>query len=223
MSASYFKAAIPEPYRILGLPLLPLSLGRYRILKRFDCGFVADGETRAGMADLIIGVVVCSMRCDEFLAWADSPSFAKDIADWSARLAPTPWLGRLPILGKLRRRRPDYSFNVVEKLSLFQNYISESSTLPRYWYTESADSGAGQHWAQACETTLRSELGWTEEEINERPITKAIGDYFSMAESRGQIRIMTPEEVAYIDQLEKAAQTTQPPAPAEMGRAENGS
>ncbi len=200
----FFRRAVPEPFRILGLQLKPLSLGRYRLLKRFECAFVSDDLVPAGIGDLIIGVLICSQRADEFVTWANSPDFSRDIAKWSERLCPRPRLGWLPIYGPWRRRRPQHSFNVVEKLQLFQRYIEDSSQIPKFW-CESSGESSGQPWAQACETALRSELGWSEEEINERPITKAIGDFFALAESRGQIKLMTKEDLEQIAEMERAA------------------
>src|SRR5438876_959627 len=110
MNAAYFQAAIPEPFTILGLRLKPLSLGRYRLLKRFGCAFVAEEETGANIEDLIIGVLVCSMRCDEFIEWAHSKHFAKDIKRWGKRVSRVGvigWIGRrlIPPLGRWWRKR----------------------------------------------------------------------------------------------------------------------
>jgi hypothetical protein len=189
----YFARVIPEPFQILGIRLLPLSLGRYRLLKRFEIAFVSDTEGAAEVGDLLAGILICSMRCDEFLAWAESPRFSKDIRRWSRRLLPAAGLCSVPFFGKRWRQR--HSFNVVEKMQLFQRYIAEGSKVPDYFDESGHQLRSGAHWSQAIEVTLRSEVGWTDEEINEQPLTKALSDYFKFAENQGLVRLMTPADV----------------------------
>ena len=55
------------------------------------------------------------------------------------------------------------------------------------------------------EVILRGELGWSEEEINERPLSKALSDYFKWAENKGQIRLMTDWEIEEVQRLERSA------------------
>ena len=202
MSAAYFNAAIPEPFRILGLTLKPLSLGRYRLLKRFDVAFVADEATKGGVSDLILGLLICSMRVDEFVTWANSKSFARDVRRWSRSLCRFPILGFLPWYGK--RWREKHSFNIVEKMGLFGAYISQHTKVPSYWDETQSDTTSAAHWSQSLDVLLRSELGWTNEEINEEPLSKALSDGFKLAENKGQVRLMTDQELQMIAELEKA-------------------
>jgi len=189
---SYFQAAIPEPFRILGLALRPLSLGHYRLLKRFDCAFVADGEAKAGPGDLILGLLICSMPPGEFLSWLSSPHFYKEVRAWGRGLTPFAWLSALPWIGKWYRRR--WGFNVFEKVALFRRYLEEHSAVPAHW-VERDGGNSGAHWSQAMEVALRGELNWSAEEINEQPLSKAIADYFKWAENQGAIRLMSKEEI----------------------------
>ena len=205
MEAAYFSAALPEPYRILGLPLKPLSLGRYRLLKRFGCAFVSDVETKAGLDDLLLGVVVCSMRVDEFLERLQSGKLAKDVRRWARKVCPLAWFGLIPIIGKLWRR--GHAFNVIEKMSLFKRYLDAGSEPPKYWDEGTNNRQSGAHWAHGVECVLRGELGWTEEEINEAPLTKAMADYFKFAEGQGLVRLMTDAELAMIKEAEGASGT----------------
>jgi hypothetical protein len=189
MKAAYFTAAIPEPFRILGLQLKPLSLGRYRLMRRFDCAFVGEKEASATMGDLVIGLLICSMRCDEFLKFVEAKDFQKQIRKWGKRVSSSPIIGRIPWLG--RRWRKTRSFNVIEKIALFKRYIEEGSTMPEYIEEHSNNGGGGAHWCQSVEVVLRSEVGWSEEEINESPLTKAFSDYFTWAEGKGAVRLMS--------------------------------
>lgn len=193
MGAAYFTAAVPEPYRILGLRLKPLSLGRYRLLQRFDVAFVADEAKTAGPADLILGLFICSMEVEEFLAWANSNRFQKEAAKWGRKVFSSPIIGRIPFIGKSWRKK--YSPEFFQKFALFKRYIEEGSVLPSFWDERGGgQSSSAGHWAQNVEVVLRSELGWTGEEVNEQPLTKALSDYFKFAESQGLVRLISDEE-----------------------------
>jgi len=180
-AASIFTAAIPDPVRILGVPLLPLSLGRYRLLRRFGCAFVADGPAQATMEDLIIGILICSMPCADFLAFIESPKSKRALAKWGRRIA--------------REIRADPHFNVFAKFGLFQAYLSEAEKIPPYWDEADPSPPAGGHWSQAVEVCLRSELGYTRDEIEEAPLAKCISDYFAHAQAKGAIRLISTDEL----------------------------
>lgn len=192
--ANYFEAAIPEPYRILGLALKPLSIGRYRLLSRFECGFVADKEQSIGIADLLIGLLICSMRCDEFLKFAESPNFSKEVAKWGRKVSSSPFIGMIPLIGRTWRRK--HGWNAIEKINLFKKYLESSAQVPAYIQEDDASGDSAAHWSQSIEVILRSELNWTNEEINEQPISKAISDYFKWAENKGAIRLLTVDQLA---------------------------
>jgi len=222
-SLDYFARSIPEPVRLLGLQLRPLSVGRYRLLKRFDVAFVAEGEAHAGVPDLLLGVLICSMRVDEFLEFAADRHFARDIRRWSKRLFPQVWLCALPWFGKWWRRKR--GFNVLEKLALFQTYIADAQRIPRYTMRENAPQSHSSHWSHNLEICLRSELGWTLEEINESPLSKALTDYFRHAENSGTIVLVTDEHLAQAAHNDAAiaealAAATAHPLPGGEGRGE---
>lgn len=202
MSAADFKAAIPEPYQILGLRLLPLSLGRFRLLHRFECSFVSEQPATASLADLILGVLICSMRCDEFIAFHQSKSFEREIRKWAIRIfAQPPWylrgkFGRILSATRIGKAwRKTHSFNFVEKMQLFKNYVTEAQAVPEYAPTHNDMRRSTAHWSTSVEIVLRSELNWTEEEINEAPLTKALSDYFKHLENQGMVVIFTPEDL----------------------------
>lgn len=189
-----FKSAIPEPFQVLGLELKPLSIGRYRRMARHGVAFVSETETSASIADLLLGVVICSMRCDEFDSSVLTPKFWKDLHRWSKHLNPHAWIGVFPILGKWWRK--NHSFNFVEKMQLFKRYIDEAQLCPEYIVkNESNSGGSASHWSHSIEIVLRGELGWTKEEIEEAPLSKALSDYFKHMENQGMITILTEEDM----------------------------
>jgi len=172
-TADYFTAAIPEPWQILGLRLRPFSLGHYRILSRFKCAFVCDTAEAATNEDVVFGVLVCSMKPKEFLAMIDSDECVETIKKWGEKCG---------------------LFDLPEKAKLFKDYLEAHSTVPHYW-EEKSGTPSGAHWSQCVEVCLRSELGWTEDEIDNQPLSKAFADYFKHAETNGAIRLMTAQEI----------------------------
>lgn len=172
-TADYFTAAIPEPWQILGLRLKSFSLGHYRILKRFKCAFVDDETSQVTREDLIFGVLVCSMTPKEFMQLLNEGDLVGEAQKWGEKCG---------------------LFDLNEKAQLFKDYIDAHSVVPPYWEGEEGKP-SGAHWAQCVESTLRSKLGWTDEEIDTQPLSKAFADYFKQAENDGMIKLMTPDEI----------------------------
>lgn len=187
-----FEAAYPEPYRILGLRLKPLSLGRYQLLQRFGCAFVADDKAGAGALDLVVGVLICSMRCDQFVAFYESNAFPRFLKKWYRGFCPPWWHCLLPARRR-NQRNQEFTDLLLSRIQLFKDYIADGSRVPDY-FIERENPASGAHWSHSVEVCLRSEVGWTREEIDEAPLSKALYDYFKHAESQGAIRLITPEE-----------------------------
>ena len=181
MQPSIFKQAIPEPYRIFGLKLLPLSLGRYRLLARFDCAFVSETEAKASFEDLILGVLICSLPVAEFMELLDEEKlFRFELKQWGRRIR--------------QEIKADPHFNIFEKFGLFQKYIQEANHIPKFWNEHEMQGQGSCHWSHAVEVALRSQVGYSEKEIDETPLSKALADYFQWAQGEGLVRIMTDEE-----------------------------
>jgi hypothetical protein len=203
---AYFKAVVPEPFRILGLSLRPLSLGRYLLLKRFNCVFVAEevpqlqpGETLAEIyvGSLILGVFICSFRCDEFMALLESGRFMAEVEAWGNKIFETGrWRKSLPkaIAARANKLKPPKPFNYLEKVGLFKRYLNEGMETPEYFQREDGGQMSGAHWSQSAEVVLRSELNWGTEEIQETPLSKAIADYYKWLENKGIIDLVTDSD-----------------------------
>lgn len=179
-AAAYFQAAIPDPYIIFGVRLLPLSITRYRILRRFGCAFVGEEETSASFEDLILGIMVCGMTVKDFFESLQGSEFEAELHKLGERI-------RAEI-------HADQHFNLLEKYGLFQSFIKESSRIPNYWNEHDDLPLSPSHWSHNLEITLR-EIGYTSEEIDEGPLSKALADYFKHAENEGAIRLISEEEL----------------------------
>jgi hypothetical protein len=180
-TAAEFHAALPEPHSVLGLRLLPLSIGRYRMLARHGCAYVAEGEATAQADDLIFGAVVCAQPVADFERDLSNGRLQKDLEKY----------------GKQFRKalRKSKGFNLFEHMKRFENYIAEGQQVP--WVVMPRNQNAEQsaaHWSTSIELVLRGKVGWTKEEIDEQPLTKALADYFKFAESEGAVSLYSRDE-----------------------------
>ncbi len=150
--------------------------------------------------DLILGILICSQRCDEFIALLNSGRLCKEIARWGNKVFKTgAWRKFIP-----RRWQNPKPFNYLEKAGLFKRYLAEASRSPKYWEEQSGGQSSGAHWSHSVEIVLRGELNWTADEINEMPLSKAIGDYYKWLENKGMIRLMNDYEIKLIEEMEKS-------------------
>ena len=182
-AADYFTATMPEPWQILGLRLRPFSLAHYKLLRRFDCAFVSEMPREAARADLLLGVLACSMTPGEFLKFIETPSYESDLKEWGEKAG---------------------AFDLDERAEMFQAYIDAHSIIPKYW--EEKDGGtSGAHWSQCVEVCLRSKLNWTSEDLETKSLSEAFADYFKHAENEGAIRLMTADEIEFIEGQKEVA------------------
>ncbi len=187
MNAAEFQAAFPEPQTILGLRLLPLSLGRYKLLKRFECPFVDDEKKEISIEEmnkeLFFSLVICGLECKEFERLMNDGGLRKELKRW----------GR-----KVRKIVSRKGFSILEHFTTFRKYLEAGSSAP--WVVLSVQNDSDQsmtHWSTAIESTLRSKIGWTEKEVSERPLADALVHYFKYLESEGAVKLYDPQ--AYQD------------------------
>lgn len=190
--AAEFQAALPEPQTILGLRLKPLSLGRYRLLKRFDSPFVADDARELPLKEVIgelfFALLICGLGVGEFKSLVESErGLKREAARFGKHSA--------KIIGK------QSDFNINEHIARFQKYLSEATAMPWHVATKHGEDGSesASHWSHAIEVTLRSKANWTQEEIDEEPMSKALADFFKLLESEGAVSIYTHETWDFVE------------------------
>lgn len=177
-TAAYPTAAIPEPYQILGLRLKPLSLGHYLLMERFNVAFVSSIEATATQDDLILGVLICSMTYEEFINFLDEPDHIAQIKSWGEKCG---------------------AYDLNEKVKLFKEYIDAASKQPVVIYEQGASNESGAHWAQTIKLTLTGQLGYTEHEAINLPLSQAFSDFWKHAENQGAVTFATPEVAAALE------------------------
>lgn len=170
---AYYLACVPEPYRILGLRLRPFSLGHYLLLQKFNCAYVQD-EVEPRHADLTLGCLVCSMRFAEFIEFIEQKNFLHQVKKWGKRIG---------------------VYRFAEKSAMFTAYLQASLREPDYICTQPTDGAEGD-WTHNLKTTLVTRLGYTDTEALDMPLTKALSEYYKLAESEGILRLLTPEDIA---------------------------
>jgi hypothetical protein len=171
-AAETFQAAIPEPVQILGLRLKPFCLGHYFLLTRFDVAFVADESREATLQDLILGVLICSMTYEGFLAFLELPDYREQVQQWGAKMG--------------------IDFELGEKVRIFNEYLAEASRQPVIVY-ECDTTTSGAHWALVVKATLTSACGYTVGEAMNLPLRQAFLDFYRDAERNGVISIADEE------------------------------
>lgn len=176
----YAQATIPEPYRILGLRLRPFSLGHWLLMQRFNCAFI--GTEATDKSDLLTGVLICSMRYQEFLQFIEQKDFHKQIIKWGKRVG---------------------MLDLDDRGKLFQTYLKDSLSEPAYVELRPGGDGVGD-WAQNLKITLMTRLGYTELEALDMPLSKALADYYKLAESDGFLRLLTAEDLEMQKQNDEA-------------------
>lgn len=202
----YFEQIQLAPTTVCGRRLQPLSIGRYRRLKRFGVAFVSDKEEEATARDLMIGVLICSLSADEFVQFVSSPKFEKQLQAWGRKSGFFPpkcfsW----PLIGKWLYKACGREVDqadatlLLREIQSFQNYIKENSKSPRYLDENGEGKPSAAHWSQSIEVVLRSQVGWTKDEIETEPLNKAIWDFYKHMEQQGCITLMTAEDIYETD------------------------
>jgi hypothetical protein len=170
--------------------------------------FVADGDATATVGDLLKGVLVCSMTCREYDEFICDPDSDKQVRHWGEQLGFLPprylrwgWAGKFinwivgPEVTHMREDRD--AKRLFDEMNRFNDYILAGQQGPEWW-DEGGDNSRTScvHWSQSIESVLREKLGWSKEEVDEEPLTKALWDYFKSMENLGLGRIMSEEEAA---------------------------
>lgn len=172
----FFRALRPEPVRVLGVDLLPFSLGHAAHLIRFGCYPITDP------ADLLLALVICSTRFEDLPGVIGGRWFRLRMRIWG-------WTH-----GWIIRRR------FTQKMQLFNSYITAGSVGPEIF--ERDDDGEarlpGAPWLAHLKTVLQSELGYSRSDALNAPYGEALWDYYTHWENKQKVEIIDDESVTAI-------------------------
>lgn len=177
------------------------------MMARFNCAWTADESRTATAGDLLIGLIICSMRCDQFELLAAQSDFRKQIQiygelngffkpSWRTLLKhPLFFLCNLARLFNPSLYDALDAREIVQAMRAFQEYIEDETVVPDYWDETENNRVTAMHWSQSMGLVLCGQLNWTDEMINEKSLGRALWDYFGHMESQGLITLMTKEEI----------------------------
>ena len=156
------SATTATPPIVCGRQLKVLSAGHYLNQLWFKVAFASETEAIPTARDLLIGVLICSMDCEEFTAFVASPDFKEQVQKWAQRIGffPPKYLS-WPIIGKWLSRfageavaEADKAY-LLQQMAVFQNYIREGLRKPAYWDKTPGDQLPGLHWPKSIEALRR--------------------------------------------------------------------
>lgn len=173
MDAAYIKAAVPEPFRVLGENLKPFCLGHEILFQRFENKFSLESKEKPEISDLLKGVFICSQRYRK--------DFSIDAFKIPLRARIYSKLFGLPYLARA--------------FALFSDYILAHSQIPEFYPKDSGPRDpSGTPTIQAVKVSLMSNLGLSEDEALNTPFSLAFWNHLSWVEAQGGIQIIDDEE-----------------------------
>jgi len=170
-SPSFFAAAIPEPFTVLGLRLKPFSAGHLVLLHRIESAFVVGGIP--ALSDLVASVFICSLNFRDGIE-----SLGSDEVD--------------ALMGKWQRDVGEFDF--VEKCRLFARYIEEGSAEPA-WFAPQGGGSIAVPKVQVVKVRLLSEFHMSEDEFLDRPWSLSLWDYYTLYALEGAIKLTEPGSI----------------------------
>lgn len=174
----YANATVnPVKYNILGLTLLPLSLGHFLNMRAYGCEYASDTTTEVDVVDLIIGVLICSMTYEQFREFVASDRFFKEVRHWGKVIQ--------------KKTKKDKTFNIFERLELFKQYLEDGTKFPYVELVNESPNNQSSvsHWSLHLSTVLKSKLNLTTTEVMNMPLTQAFALYFQYLELEGIVRL----------------------------------
>ena len=186
----YHLACHPDPSEILGVRLLPFSLGHAHLLARMGSPFVTDGEDgepqTPAIGDVFLGVAICQRNYKGACLWLASDGAARSIEHLAKK-----WL---------KRNRAE---NDVSPISDFIHYISHAAQGPRFWVDQKQAAKSGADWLQSLKLGLLK-TGRTVTEAMDTPLGEAMWDYAAYWEGEGALKLHTESDDALLEAVKQA-------------------
>lgn len=162
--AAFIEAAEPRPRRVLGLKLLPFSIGHFILLQRHESVFVNQDAGEVGIEDLLLAVLICSQTYKESKRSLGSRWLKWFVKFWGWRCR------KLDILGEIR--------------SLW-DYMEDQSKTPEILRSENPGGGGGMPCISTLRVFLMADLHIPPSEIVDYPILLAQWDFYAFMALRG--------------------------------------
>lgn len=190
MSAKFYKQAVPEPSYVLGLRLLPLSVGHIILLHRIESVFVCDRELSGIDAwhELALATAICAQPYQEGVRMLeDHAGTSKAMAKWVAKLT------RSTLVDRLIFRKPA-PIDFQAHWQAFVDYLKEHSKLPYYSYNPEDVREMDCPHVQLVKCSLQRSFGFSDEVILNRSWSQCLWDYVTLKALDGQIQMADEDE-----------------------------
>jgi len=171
----YFKAAVPDPWTILGLNLRPFSAGHLILLHRIESAFVAGGPIN--LDDLALSVLICSKTFEDGCALFNDLELNTFLVQWHEKLVEGGGL------------------DFEEKVARFTEYMAEGQKCPGYIYKDGASEIGDVPTVQFVKAFVMSRMTMTESEFLNRPWALSVWDFLTLQAQGGSVRLCGSETV----------------------------
>lgn len=156
------RTVVSEEFRILGVRLLPLSLGHVAVLHHLGC------MSPSNPGELGLAIFVCSIRHDLVMSKLRSPLFPLRMWLWQWRLG---------------------VWDFREKLAMFHEYLAHNMEMPEV--ISKGEAGECFIPAAQCyRVILLSRLGYSPKEVDFTPYLQAKWDFITLQELEGKADVM---------------------------------
>lgn len=206
MTTQFLKAAVPEPFIVLGLRLRPLSIGHLVLMQWSGLSFMREDNSKPNLDDLIIGCLICSMRFRQYQEFLQSPDIASVLTRLGRRALFEPKRG-WSRLAFWRKAKP--ALRVQERFELFDKYLADGMDIPQFELPNSAAQSMiiGSPWLQCLRIMLMTKFHMPAEETWDYPYRQAVWDVCTARESDGALSIIgensSPEHDAAVAAMEE--------------------
>ena len=191
LSDAYARAAVPRPYRVLGLTLRPYCLGHALLLELLNSPFTRDDQ-QPGFNDLVLAVLICANTYETASELIRSTSMPLGVRLW-----------RWQVRCRLSQA------GMLDRIRLVAEYIKEGSKAPRVWANPELRHGSSAPRLAILKLNLLIHLRKGESEAFNTPLGLALWESAAFWESQGALELLTQTD----DGLLAAAKKMEEPAP----------
>lgn len=187
MTDPFYAAHVPESRTVLGLTLLPLSLGHLILLRRVESAFLTASPP--DFNDLAVSVLICSQTYEGALEAFRDPDLQTFMRKWHDRITKN---DRLSVrLGFRRKAVLDF----VSECKAFYDYLSENTKGPNYIYDTEKVKPMECAPEQVIKVSLMRDLHLSETEVLNRSWRLCLWDRATLRALEGAIDFTKEEDL----------------------------
>jgi hypothetical protein len=178
------RITTPNPI-ILGLKLLPYTLGHSILLKSANSKFVNEGlkgcTDKEVIGELVFALLVCSTTYDEFKEEIATGKFNTNFQGYIKKL--------------IKDVKNSKEFNLFTKIGAFASYLRSGTSTPLYYVTEDESEIINNpiEFEEAIISTLMSECNYTRFDCLNLPLVETLSAFLIYAHKQGSIELISKE------------------------------